>query len=125
MVAVGVGTLLGPSVQPENRIERRHPSRHPAMFTGPLARFAVGMFDAPFARQGVFVVGKSRDNGVVFPSAATTVGIPRPATDFFVVLPQPPTQIIGRSIVRQMGISRLTIAQNITIPRFFRAIRGG
>jgi hypothetical protein len=113
-----VGTLFGPSIQPENRVECDDSSRHTAMFTGSLARFAIGMFDSPFTRQGVFVVGESRDNGVIFPSAATTVGVPRPAADFFIVLSQPSTQIVGRSIVRQMGISRLPIAQNITIPYF-------
>ena len=118
MVAVGMGTLFRPSIQSEYRVESDYPSHRTAMFTGSLTRFAIGMLDPPFTRQGVFVVGESGDNGVVFPSAATTVGVSRPPANFFIVLSQPPTQIVGRSIVGQMGISRLPIAQNVTIPWF-------
>ena len=88
MVAVVVCTLFCPFFQRKNRIECDDAARHAAMFWGTLARFPVGMFDSPLTGQGVLVVGEARDQCVIFPSPAASVGIPRTTADLFVVLPQ-------------------------------------
>lgn len=119
MVATGVITiraLLGPLVQPQNVVEGQDTSPDTAVLFGALARFAQGVFDAPFTRKCVAVVGETGEQGIDFPATAFTVGELGPAGNFLVVLPQTSTRVVGRPIVGQVCVGGLAVAQNVAIP---------
>lgn len=120
LFAIVVLALLRPALQLQNLVHSKHAAFHARMVGGAFGtRFTLGMFDAPFARKGIFVVGESGHQKINFPITGCFFRVDGPTTDLLIMLSQASHRVVGRTIVGKMRITRIPVAQDITVPFFF------